>query len=121
MRTVDKLTDDHATEPTTGNNNLSNDHSQANLSEQLKETVPTSSNSYDNIIISPLERQALQDHHHSTDVSKWNDVHDGTHRDFSNIPSTEKQALQDLPMAHTGTTADPPLLLEPTGASTTLL
>ena len=70
----------------TGSKILSFDHTQVNMSEQLKETEPTSSNNYDNIIISPIERQALQDHYHSTDVSKWNDVHDGTHRDFSNIP-----------------------------------
>ena len=95
MRTVDKLTNqdvvsqlltvDHATEATTVNK-----IPQANLSEKLKETKPTSSNR-DNS--SP---QALQDHYHSNDVPKLNDVHGGTHRDFSNIPSAERQALQDL-------------------------
>ena len=102
MKTVDKLTDqdvvsqlltvDHATEATTVNK-----IPQANLSEKLKETKPTSSNR-DNI--SP---QALQDHYHSNDVPKLNDVHCGTHRDFSNIPIAERQALQDLYESTDGT------------------
>ena len=103
MRNPDKLTnqdvafqlliDDHATEATTAIYKiLSNDHTQANLSEHLKESKSTSNNN--NNIISHLERQALHDIHDSTDVPKWNDVHGGTHRDFSNIPSAEKQALK---------------------------
>ena len=85
MRTVDKLTNqdvvsqllsvDHATKATTVNKiHLSNDHTQANLSEQLKETEPFPSK---NNNIPPMERTFP------------------THRN-SNIPSAERQALQDL-------------------------
>jgi len=104
MRTVDKLTDQdgvfqiqtvhHATKATQTvlSKILSNDHTQANLSEQLKETELTSSY---NTNTSPEVRKALQDQYDSIGAPKWN-VHGGTHRDFSNIPSTERQALQDL-------------------------
>jgi len=104
MRTVDKLTDQdgvsqiqtvhHATKATTVLSKiLSNDHTQANLSEQLKETEPTSSY---NTNTSPEVRKGLQNQYDSIGAPKWNVVHGGTHRDFSNIPSIERQALQDL-------------------------
>jgi Leucine-rich repeat (LRR) protein len=104
MRTVDKLTDQdgvsqiqtvhHSTKATTVLSKiLSNDHTQANLSEQLKETEPTSSY---NTNTSPEVQKALQDRYDSIGAPKWNVVHGGTHRGFSNIPSTERQALQDL-------------------------
>ena len=103
MKTVDTVQDvvsqlltlDHTTDAITGNKILSFDRTQANLSEHFEETEPTLSNNYNNII-SPLERQALQDRDHSNDGSKCSYVHGSTHRDFSNIPSAERQALQDL-------------------------
>ena len=76
----------HATEATTVSNFLSNDHTQAYHSEQVKETKSTSSNI--NNHITSRERQALQDRYYSSDGL--------THRDLSNIPSAERQALQDL-------------------------
>ena len=94
MRTVDKLTNqdvlsqllavDHATEATTRNKILPNDHTQANLSEQLKETepFPSSNNNippmertfptHQNSNIPSAERQALQDLYESTDGAHWN-------------------------------------------------
>ena len=96
MRAVDKLTDQdsvfqlptvhHATEATIVSKILSNDHTQAYQSEQVKETKSTSSNI--NNHITSRERQAQQDRYYSSDGFN--------HRDFSNIPSTERQALQDL-------------------------
>jgi hypothetical protein len=100
MRTVEKLTNQdgvsqiqtihHDTKATQTvlSKILSNDHTQANLSEQ-----PTSSY---NTNTSPEVQKALQDQYDSIGAPKWNIVHGGTHRDFSNIPSTERQALQDL-------------------------
>jgi hypothetical protein len=133
MRTVDKLTDQdgisqlylptvhHAPAATTVDGILSNDHTQDNLSEQLKETELTFSNN-NHISLSRLERQALQDRYDSIGAPKWNVVHGGTHRDFSNIPSAENRLCRTCmspPMARTGTTAPP--LLEPTGASMILM
>jgi hypothetical protein len=96
MKAVDKVTDydgifelppvHHATEATIVSKILSNDHTQAYQSEQVKETKSTSSNI--NNHIPSLERQGQQDRYYSSDVF--------THRDFSNIPSAERQALQDL-------------------------
>jgi hypothetical protein len=83
MKTVDTLTDqdvisqllavDHATEAKSKNKFLSIDHTQANLSEQLKETEPTSfgGNLFSVVNISPLERQALQDLYNSADGPNW--------------------------------------------------
>jgi hypothetical protein len=76
----------HATKATIVSKILSNDHTQAYQSEQVKETKSTSSNIINHI--PSIERQALQDRHNSFDGF--------THRDFSNSPSAERQALQDL-------------------------
>ena len=124
MKTVDTVQDvasqlrtlDHTTDAITGKKILSFDHTQANLSEHFEEIEPTLSNNYNNISISPLERQALQDHYHSNDGSKWNYAHVGTHRLRDNRLC---RTSISPPMARTGTTAPP--LLEPTGASMTLL
>jgi len=135
MRTVDNLTDQdgvyqiqtvhHATKATQAvlSKILSNDHTQANLSEQLQETEPTSSY---NTNTSPEVQKSLQDQYDSIGAPKWNVVHGGTHQDFqlhnpspsslsgpskdvssssalvmtssysNNISPEERQALQDL-------------------------
>ena len=71
MRAVDNLTDQdgvfqvptvhHATEATIVSKIMSNDHTQAYQSEQVKETKSKSSNI--NNHIPSLERQAQQDYH----------------------------------------------------------